>query len=89
MIRKLLRFVLVALGTLLCLLVTAWAIGAIYFDLPIAWLRTPLALTYVLAMLAALLFVKGRWRAMGAIAVGFVAVLAWWLTLKSTNEVDW
>jgi hypothetical protein len=89
MIRKLLRFVLVALGTLLCLLVTAWAIGAIYFDLPIAWLRTPLALTYVLAMLAALLFVKGRWRAMGAIAVSFVAVLAWWLTLKPTNEADW
>jgi hypothetical protein len=89
MMRKTFHFVLVALGGLLCLVATAWAAGALYFDLPIAWLRTPLALTYVLAMLATLLFVKGRGRAMSAIAVGFVAVLAWWLTLKPTNEADW
>jgi hypothetical protein len=87
--RKTSRFVLVALGGLICLLAIAWATGALYFDLPIAWLRTPFALVYGLAMLAALFFVKGRWRAMGVVAAGFVAVLAWWLTIKPTEDHAW
>ena len=84
--RKALRFALVALATLFGLIATAWAAGALYFDLPIAWLRAPLALLYGLAMVAALFFVKGRWRAMGVVAVGFAAVLAWWLTIKPTGD---
>jgi len=89
MTRKGFRFVLVSLGGLACLLATAWAAGALYFDLPIAWLRAPLALVYSLAMLGALLFVKGRWCAIGAVAAGFVAVLAWWLTIKPTEDRAW
>jgi hypothetical protein len=89
MMRKGFRFFLVSLGGLACLLTITWAIGALYFDLPIAWLRSPLAFTYGVAMLAALLFVKGRWRAMGLVAVGFVLVLIWWLTLSPTNDSDW
>jgi hypothetical protein len=87
--RKALRFAIVALGSLVCLIAIAWAAGALYFDLPIAWLRAPLALTYGLAMLAALLFVKGRWRAMGLVALGFAAVLAWWLTIKPAGDRAW
>src|SRR6266576_7023031 len=89
MMWKAFRLVLVSLGGLTSLLTTAWAAGALYFDLPIAWLRAPLASIYALAMLAALLFVKGRWRAMGLVAVGFVLVLIWWLTLSPTNDSDW
>src|SRR5205814_233799 len=63
MMWKAFRLVLVSLGGLTSLLTTAWAAGALYFDLPIAWLRAPLASIYALAMLGALLFVKGRWRA--------------------------
>jgi hypothetical protein len=87
--RKALRFALVALATLVGLIATAWAAGALYFDLPMAWLRAPLALIYGLAMVAALLFVKGRWRALGVIAAGFAAVLAWWLTIKPTGDRPW
>ena len=83
------RFLLVTLGGLACLLATAWATGALYFDMPFAWLRAPLAFIYGLAMLAALLFVKGRWRAMGLVTVGFVAVLAWWFTIKPTEDRAW
>jgi hypothetical protein len=86
---KPLRLVLILLGSLFCLLATAWAVGALYYDLPIAWLRVPLALGYGLAMLAALFFIKGRWRAMGVVAAGFGVVLAWWLTIKPSNEGDW
>ena len=89
MMRKAFRFLLVALGTLACLLATAWAVGALYFDLPIVWLRAPLACIYGLAMLAALLLVKGRLRAMAVVAFGFVVVLAWWLTIKPSNEGNW
>jgi len=76
-------------GGLVCLLVTAWAAGAIYFDLPIAWLRAPLALVFGVVMLAALFFIKIRWRAMVVVATGFVGVLAWWLTIKPSHEGIW
>ena len=89
MIRRLSRALLVALGGVICLVAIAWAVGALYFDLPITWLRAPLALVYGLAMLAALFFVKGRWRATGIVAVGFVVVLAWWLTIKPTEDRAW
>ena len=87
--RKPIRAVFVALSGLICLIATAWSVGALYFDLPITWLRAPLALMYGLAMLAALIFVKGRWRATGIVAVGFVVVLAWWLTIKPTEDRAW
>ena len=89
MMRKTVRFIWGGLGGLACVIATAWAAGALYFDLPIAWLRSPLAFIYGLAMLAALFFVKGRWRAMGVVAFGFGAVLAWWLTIKPTEDHAW
>ena len=89
MMWKAFRFALVSLASLACLLATIWAAGALYFDLPIASLRAPLALGYGLAMLAALLFIKGRWRAMGVVTAVFAAVLAWWLTIKATEDRAW
>jgi hypothetical protein len=68
---------------------TLWAAGALYFDLPAAWLRAPLALVYCLGTVAALFFVKGFWRATGLVALGFAAVLGWWLTLKPTGNKPW
>jgi len=87
--RKPIRAVFVALGGLICLIATAWAVGALYFDLPITPLRAPLALMYGAAMLAALIFVKGRWRASGIVVAGFVVVLGWWLTIKPTEDRAW
>lgn len=68
---------------------TLWAAGALYFDLPVAWLRAPLALIFGLAMFATLFFVKGFWRATALVAVGLAAVLAWWLTIKPTGNKAW
>ena len=50
--RKLIRFVPIGISGLVLLVATAWAAGAFYFDLPIASLRGPLALTYGVAILA-------------------------------------
>lgn len=89
MITKAIRLLFAALGGVIGLVATAWAVGAIYFDLPIAWLRLPLAVIYGVAMLAALIFVKGRARVMGLVAFGFVVVLAWWLTIRPTEDRAW
>jgi len=89
MMRKTVRFIWAGLSGLACVIATAWATGALYFDLPIAWLRSPLALIYGLATLAVLFLVKGRWRAMGVVAGGFAVVLAWWFTIKPSNEGNW
>src|SRR4029077_18808220 len=86
---KVFRFALVLLGGLVCLLATTWAVGALYFDLPIAWLRAPLALIYGGTMLAALIFVRGRGRAMAIMVAGFAVVLAWWFTIKPSNAGNW
>ena len=87
--RQAIRLMWASLGGIACLIATAWAIGALYFDLPLAWLRVPLALIYGMAMLAVLIFVKGRWRAMGVVAGGFAVVLAWWFTIEPSNEGNW
>jgi hypothetical protein len=42
-----------------------------------------------LVMLAALLFVRGRWRAIGVVAGGFTVVMVWWLTIKPSNKGRW
>lgn len=89
MMWKGIRFVLASLGWLACLLAIAWAVGALYFDLPIARLRGPFALICGLAMFAALVSFKSRWRAMGVVTAGFGVVLAWWVTLKPTGDQIW
>jgi hypothetical protein len=73
----------------LLLLGTLWAAAALYFDVRVAWLRTPLAMAYGLAVLAGWVFVKGIWRKLGLTAVGFALVLGWWLTLQPSNDRNW
>jgi uncharacterized protein DUF4105 len=89
LIRKAFLVALGLVGGVACFLATAWAAGAIYFDLPIPWLRAPLALVYAIVTAAGLLFLKGWWRSLGVVLGGFVAVLAWWLTIKPTGAKDW
>jgi Domain of unknown function (DUF4105) len=86
---KALRLVLVLLGWLVGVVATAWAAGAIYYDLPIAGLRLPLALIYAAAGVAALFFIKLRRWALTVAAAGFAVILAWWLTIAPSNERDW
>lgn len=89
MITRAIRFAVFALGGFICLIATAWASGALLFDLPIVWLRAPLALIYATAMLVTLNFLKARARAFGILAVGFLVVLLWWLTIKSAADRAW
>lgn len=75
---------------LLTLALTAWAAAALYFDLlPGTSLRTLGASSYGIAMVGALLTFRGRGKAIAICLAGFALVLAWWLTLKPSNDRAW
>ena len=70
------------------LLLVAWAAGALYFDLPVsAPVRNAAAIFWVVA--AALLGLFGGSRGRILILVAFAGILAWWLTLRPTQDADW
>ena len=77
----------VLLGIVL-LLLTLWATAALFFDVRVTWLQLPLAVIYGLGMVAAWLRVRRPWKLVVTVA-GFLAVLAWWLTLQPSNNRDW
>ena len=87
--RPWLRTLALLLGWVLLFGATLWASGAIYFDLPIAWLRTPLAIVYGAAILALLILVKRRGLALAVSATAFLLVLIWWLSIKPSNDRAW
>jgi hypothetical protein len=86
--RVVVLLVMIALTPLL-LGLTLWATAALHFDVRASWLRTPLAAGYVLALLAAWIWMKGLGRKVGLTAGTFALVLCWWLTLQPSNDRDW
>jgi hypothetical protein len=84
----LVRLALSALAFVL-LLGTLWGMAALYFDVRVSWLRTPLALAYGLAVLGVWVLAKGPRKKLGWTAVGFALVLTWWFTLQPSNNRDW
>ncbi len=70
-------------------LMTLWAIAALYVDFRMAALRIPLTVIYALAIVAILIKVRPKVWAAALCLVGFCIVLAWWLSLKPSNEGDW
>lgn len=82
---KLLRWLGFFLLALTLLIASAWAFGALYFDGP----STLLAIAQIIMIPAALAFIRPwKWK-LGAFAVWFAIVLAWWLTLKPTHDANW
>jgi hypothetical protein len=74
----------------MALSLTAWGAAALYFDLlPGASFRTLGASSYGIAMVGTLLAFRGRGKGIAICLAGFALVLAWWLTLKPSNERAW
>lgn len=65
----------------------AWAFGALHYDLPV--LKTAVAWAFAVALIAGVVFLRGAWQKLGVPFLGFALVLAWWLTLKPSNEGNW
>lgn len=76
-----------SLAWLLALACSLWAFGALHYDFPV--LKSIVAWTFALALLAAIIFVPGVWRKLGAMFFGVALVLAWWLTLNPSNDRVW
>lgn len=70
-------------------LLTLWACTALLVDLPVPSLRTTAALAYLVTVSTLVVFFKADWRAMLASVGAFLAVLAWWLSLKPSSARRW
>jgi len=64
-----------------------WAAGALYFDFPRA--RAPAAILFVIVLVAAVIFLRGRLLKLAAVFAAFAVVALWWLTLKPSNDRPW
>ena len=72
------------LAALVCAI---WAFGALYFDLPKAGPFA--AILFVIALLAIVIFVRGKLLKLGILFGACAVVAAWWLTLKPSNDRAW
>jgi hypothetical protein len=84
---KLLRFILYALAWIAAALCATWAFGALYFDFPKAGPFA--AILFVIALLAIVIFVRGKLLKLAIVFGAFAVVVSWWLTLKPSNDRAW
>jgi hypothetical protein len=88
--RRVIGFMGYGFAILLAVLLTAWAVAALYFDLvPGSNLKIVLASAYAIAMLTALLVFRRGGVGVEICIVGFALMLIWWLTLKPSNDRAW
>jgi hypothetical protein len=84
---KALRFIACAMAWIVAVVCVTWAFGALYFDFPTA--RTFTAILFVLLLLAAIVFVRGKLLKLAIVFGAFALVALWWLTLKPSNDRNW
>lgn len=82
---KLLRFIFFALAWIVAALCAAWAFGALYFDS----VGAVAAILFVIALLAIVVFVRGKMLKLAIVFGAFAIVVFWWLTLKPSNDRAW
>ena len=84
------RILAATAGYFVILLASLWAVMALAIDLPFPRLRILAAVLYGLAIVLVLFLLKAHavWRLLACLLC-FVAILAWWLNLKPSNEGRW
>jgi hypothetical protein len=88
--RKTVKLIVVCILSVIIAGMTAWASLAIYYsNLSGETLRTELAIGFAACTAAAFLFIKRRvWTLMGYLII-FCLIVAWWLTIKPSNDRNW
>jgi hypothetical protein len=84
---RILKFAGWTIAWLVALLCAIWAVGALYFDFPIA--GAVAALLFIGVLLAVIIFARGKLLKLAFIFGAFAVVVAWWLTLKPSNDRAW
>lgn len=87
MIRTALRMITWVLAWLIALGCAVWAFGALHYDFPVG--KTVIAWVFAVGVVAALVFLRGVGKKLGAVFLAFALVLAWWLTQKPSNDGNW
>ncbi|HEY4284247.1 MAG TPA: DUF4105 domain-containing protein [Chthoniobacterales bacterium] len=72
---------------MIALACVAWAFGALHYDFPL-W-KALIAWVFAAAIVGAIVFVRGAAKKLGAVFLAFGLVVAWWLTLKPSNDGNW
>jgi len=84
---KLLRSIVFALAWIAAVLCAVWTFGALYYDFPKA--GAFVAILFVIALLAGVIFVRGKLLKLAIVFGAFAIVVSWWLTLKPSNDLAW
>jgi Domain of unknown function (DUF4105) len=86
-IRRALRVIAWTLAWIIAFGCAAWAFGALHYDFPVG--KPIVAWAFAAAIIAAIVFLRGAVRKLGAVFLAFALVLTWWLTLKPSNYANW
>ncbi|PYJ57308.1 MAG: hypothetical protein DME82_02780 [Verrucomicrobia bacterium] len=84
---RIIKFTTWTLAWLTAFICATWAAGALYFDFPKA--SAFVAILFVIALLAIVIFVRGKLLKLAIVFGAFAAVVSWWLTLKPSNDREW
>lgn len=88
--RRTVRYIGVAVVSVVVAVMTAWAALAIYYsNLPGEYLRLFLAPLVPLATIAAFLVLPHRSRTLVGFFCGFLLIVVWWITIPASNTRDW
>ena len=92
-LKSILHVAAILLLALLIVVSAAWGVLAVHYsDLGSTALRNALAGLFglfSLAVLAGLALRRWRWRVLGAYALVFAGLLAWWSSIAPSNDRDW
>jgi len=84
---RVIKYVNWTLAWLVASLCALWAIGALYFDFP--KVGPFVAIVFLIALVASVIFVRGKLLKLATLFVAFVVVDLWWFTLKPSNDRAW
>ena len=84
-----LRILAAVLIAPLLLLAVAWTIGAIYYTFPVPALRSVAATVFAVGSVLAVCIAKRKRIALVAVALGFAATLAWFLSIPARTDRNW
>ena len=84
---RVIKYILWTFAWLAASICATWAFGALYFDFPKA--GTFAATAFLLAVLAILIFVRGKLLKLAIVFGAFAIVVLWWFTLKPSNNRAW
>jgi hypothetical protein len=82
---RVIQYIALSFAWLITFVFAVWAFGALYFDSAGAFI----AILFVVAMLAIVIFVRGKLLKLGIVVGACALVGAWWLTLKPSNNEAW